>query len=366
MQEAQALYPVTLDVDYPERQSRWKTLLRLFLAIPVLIFAYILSSAVSAIAVGTWIAIILRGRIPRWMFDFQVRLIDWQVRAYGYVALLTDTYPAFEGDYPIRFNAEYPERVSRWKVIIWKFVTALPHVVVLIFLWIGALVSVVIGWFAVLFTGSFPKGLHGYIVGVGRWYLRVEAYVLSLRDEYPPFSLSGDAGAAGKDTYVVGAVIGWLLAAAAVAGIIVAAVVMPGAKRVSVNYAALKAGNGSATVTVGKTDATLVSATDTANGEVTLLSPDSGKRFVSFRLEITNNRGFDLHIRNGDFVLKDSKGRHEPTLLVVGGKIAPAAISGHGTASIYVLFEEKEDVQPTELHFRAPPTEARTIIWEFQ
>ncbi len=111
---------------------------------------------------------------------------------------------------------------------------------------------------------------------------------------------------------------------------------------------------------------TLVSATDPANGEVTLLSPDSGKRFVSFQLEITNNRGFDLHIRNGDFVLKDSKGRHEPTLLVVGGKIAPVAISGHGTASIYVLFEEKEDVQPTELHFRAPPTEARTIIWEFQ
>ncbi len=174
MQEAQALYPVTLDVDYPERQSRWKTLLRLFLAIPVLIFAYILSSAVSAIAVGTWIAIILRGRIPRWMFDFQVRLIDWQVRAYGYFALLTDTYPAFEGDYPIRFNVEYPERVSRWKVIIWKFVTALPHVVVLIFLWIGALVSVVIGWFAVLFTGQLSEGAarlyrrRGTLVPAGR------------------------------------------------------------------------------------------------------------------------------------------------------------------------------------------------------
>ncbi len=366
MQEAQTLYPATLEVDYPERQSRWKTLLRLFLAIPVLIFAYVLSSAVSAMAVAGWIAIVLRGRIPRWMFDFQVRLIDWQVRAYGYFAILTDTYPAFEGDYPIRFNVDYPERVARWKVIIWKFVTALPHVVVLVFLWIGALVSVVIGWFAVLFTGTFPKGLHGYIVGVGRWHLRVEAYVLSLRDEYPPFSLSGSAGVAGKDTYVIGAVIGWLLAAAGIAGIIVAAVVMPGAKRVSVNYAALKAGNGSASVTVGKTDVTLQSVSDPADSEVPLLTPDSGKRFVAFQLEITNNRGFNLHIRNGDFVLKDSKGRHEPTLLVVGGKIAPVAISGNGTASVYVLFQEDENVQPTELHFRAPPTEARTIIWEFQ
>jgi hypothetical protein len=365
MQEAQTVYPVTLEVDYPERQSRWKTLLRLFLAIPVLIFASILSNATSPIAIASWIAIILRGHIPRWMFDIQVRLIDWQVRAYGYFALLTDTYPAFEADYPIRFSAEYPERVARWKVIIWKIVTAVPHLIVLFFLGIAAIFTVIIGWFAVLFSGHFPKGMHAFVVGVGRWYLRVEAYVLSLRDEYPPFSLSPDAGAAGKDTYVIGAVIGWLLAAAAVAGIVVAAIVMPGAERVSVDYAALKAGNGAVTVTVGKTDVTLLGATDPGNSQVTLLSPDEGTRFVSFQLEITNNRSFSLHVRNGDFRLRDG-GRHEPVLLIVGGKIAPVNISGHGTVSVYVLFQVDEGKQPTELRFRAPPTEAREIIWEFQ
>ncbi len=120
-------------------------------------------------ACAIWIAIVLRGRIPRWMFDFQVALTRWQVRAFSYPALLTDAYPPFEGDYPIRFDVEYPEKVSRWKVLIWKYITSMPHGFVLSFLWIGAFFSVIIGWFAILITGRFPKGLHGYVAGVIRW-----------------------------------------------------------------------------------------------------------------------------------------------------------------------------------------------------
>ncbi|GAF79259.1 unnamed protein product, partial [marine sediment metagenome] len=96
-----APYPVVFEALYPERVSRWKALLRLFLAIPVLIFWAVVSSAVNAVTVASWLAIIVRGRIPRWLFNFQVALYRWQYRALGYVLLLTEVYPPFEGDYPI-------------------------------------------------------------------------------------------------------------------------------------------------------------------------------------------------------------------------------------------------------------------------
>jgi len=367
MEEAATLYPITLEVDYLERQSRWKTLLRLFLAIPVLIFAALLLSAAYGIAIATWIAILVRGRIPGWLFEFQVKLIDWQARAIAYTFLLTDTYPAFEGAYPVRFDAAYPERLARWKVLIWKYITALPHTVVLQFLWIGALFSIVIGWFAVLFTGRFPRGLHGFVVGVGRWNLRVQGYVLSLTDEFPPFSLSGNAGAAGRDTYVISSVIGGLLAAAWIGVIVVAAVVMPGADRFPVSYAALKAGNDGMTVHVSNTEVSLIRATDPADSQFPLLSPRAGERFVAFQLEVTNDRHRHLHIRNGDFRLNDNEGKgHDPTLVIVVGSVAPVDISDHSSATIYVLFEIGDQAQPTELRYWSPPTENRKVIWEFE
>jgi hypothetical protein len=211
-------YPVTLAVDYPERQSRWKTLLRLFLTIPVLLFLVVLSGATwsrfwsdgrvtsySAGATGgvmlaIWVTIVLRARIPRWLFDFQVALLRWEIRALSYFALLTDTYPPFEGDYPIRFDVQYPERLSRWKVLIWKAVTSIPHMLVLAFLSIGAFFAVVFAWFAILFAGRFPQGLHAYVAGVIRWSVRVQAYFLSLTDEFPPFSLAPDAGPASRES----------------------------------------------------------------------------------------------------------------------------------------------------------------------
>ena len=201
-------YPVTLAVDYPERQSRWKTGLRLFLAIPVLLFLFVLNGATWAryspdgrigaytagvtggVVLAIWVTIVLRARIPRWLFDFQVALMRWEIRAFSYFALLTDTYPPFEGDYPIGFEVQYPERLARWKVLIWKAFTSIPHMLVLVFLSIGAFFAVIIAWFAILITGRFPQGLHGYVAGVIRWGMRVQAYVLSLTDEYPPFSLS--------------------------------------------------------------------------------------------------------------------------------------------------------------------------------
>ena len=372
MEEAAILYPVTLEVDYPERQSRWKTLLRLFLAIPVLIVAAILggiglSGAAAAVVLVMWIAIVFRGYAPRWLFNFIVWLYRFEARVFGYFALLTDVYPAFEADHPVRYDVQYPEKPSRWKVLVWKFITSLPHWVVLFFLYIGAFFAVVIAWFAILITGHYPKGLHGYVVGVGRWSARVHAYFISLTDEYPPFSLSSNAGAAGGDTYVISSVIGVLLFVALIGGIVASAVIMPGTKRVSVSYSALLSGRDGSTVTVGKTEIALTNGIDPADDSFPYLTPQAGKRLVAYEFELTNNRGFRIKVRNSDFRLKDANGEnHDPILVIAGGTPATVTLPKHDSVDIIAIFEVNEEGQPRELRYWARVTESRPVIWEFQ
>jgi hypothetical protein len=371
--EAGAAYPVALAVDYPERQSRWKTLFRLFLAIPLLIFAYLINSASLGMVWAIWIVVALRGRIPRWMFDFQVALIGWQVRAFSYCLLLTDAYAPFEGDYPIRFEAQYPERLSRWKVLFWKYFTVLPHSIVLFFLWIAAYVVLIIAWFAILFTGRFPRALHGYVAGVVRWSLRVQAYVFSLTDEYPPFSLSAEAGPAGRDTYIVSSVIGWLLGAGIIAlfvGGAIAAVNMRETVRVNVSYADLTAGRvtySETAVEVRNVQVALTGATDPADDVFPLLLAGQGKRLVAFQLVLRNDAGRSRTVRDWDFWLKDSDGKgHDPLLVIAGGRPTPVRFKNGSTIDATVIFEIGDRVQPEELRYQTHFLEGKRVIYEFE
>lgn len=208
-----APYPVRLVVDRPIEQSRWKALLRLFLAAPVVLFALIIldagagavqeeydpaaaGAAISGVIVAIWITIILRQNIPRWLFDFEVGVHRFTLRALGYLFLLTDEYPPFEGDHAITYEVDYPERVSRWKVIIWKIITSIVHFIVLGVLALTLILVVPIVWIAILITGRYPEGLHAYVSGVLRWTARVNAYNISLTDEFPPFNLTPEAGPA--------------------------------------------------------------------------------------------------------------------------------------------------------------------------
>ena len=199
-------YPVTFVVEYPEQLGRLSTAFRIVLFIPLAIFLALVggqafnysdfgdATAISlggggGIILAIWAAVIVRQYVPHWLFDFQVALMRFQARAYGYLALLTDRFPVFEGEYPIDFEVRYPDRLNRWKVAIWKIITSIPHIIILIFLYLAAFVVVVIAWFAILFTGRYPQGLHTFVAGVFHWSLRVQAYIFSLTDEYPPFSL---------------------------------------------------------------------------------------------------------------------------------------------------------------------------------
>ena len=199
-------YPISLEVEYQEKLSRLSTLFRLILLIPLAIFVTIIAGTVDGDTVGDgasytlgtlgalvlahWIVILLRRRPVNWVFDVIVHIQRFTLRATAYFLLLTDKYPPFEGDWLLRYEVEKPETLSRWKILFWKVITAIPHFIILIVLWFVVVVVVLIAWFAILFTGKFPRGLHGLVAGWLRWEARVTAYVMSLTDEYPPFSLT--------------------------------------------------------------------------------------------------------------------------------------------------------------------------------
>ena len=184
-------YPVTFDALYPERTSRWKALLRLpipFMAIPPLIMLSLVGSGIDYMLIGVGLYIIVRGRYPRWLFDFIMAYNRWDSRVIGYVLMATDQYPPLEGEYPVTLDVRYQERMSRGLFFLLKWIMLIPHYIVLALLSIAAFFVTVFAWFAVLFAGRYPRSLFDFMVGYGRWVWRVTAYFCLMTDRYPPFS----------------------------------------------------------------------------------------------------------------------------------------------------------------------------------
>ena len=179
-------YPLRYDVEYPEELSRWLIFVKWLLAIPQFIILYLATAAYLPVA--ALLTILFRRKYPRWWFDFLVHFLRYEYRVYAYLGLLRDEYPALEEEQFVHLDVDYPASLNRWLPLV-KWLLAIPHIIVLLFLFIGAFVASVIAWFAILFTRRFPRGLFDFVVGVNRWGLRVNAYAFYLfTDEYPPFS----------------------------------------------------------------------------------------------------------------------------------------------------------------------------------
>ena len=201
-------YPLTFSVDYPDRPlNRLSTGLRFLWIIPIgIIAALIGSGTISSESTDyswSWAAggilffpvllmLLFRQKYPRWWFDWNLQLSRFLARVGAYASLLRDEYPSTDEEQAVHLDFAYPDatQLNRWLPLV-KWLLAIPHYIVLWFLWIGAVVCVIIAWFAILFTGRYPRGLFDYVVGVTRWSLRVSAYaILLITDQYPPFSLS--------------------------------------------------------------------------------------------------------------------------------------------------------------------------------
>jgi uncharacterized protein DUF4389 len=205
-------YPVQFAVDYPDRDlNRLTTLLRIFTAIPIVIVLSSISGwnnewgghydeqTTTVVVVGSGLLffppllmILFRQKYPRWWFDWNLQLLRFSNRVGIYIALMDDRYPSTDEEQSVHLDAPYPDAVNglnRWLPLV-KWLLAIPHWILLAFLWLGLIFVVIVAWFAILFTGRYPRGMFDYVEGVIRWQNRVFGYAVVLwTDEYPPFRL---------------------------------------------------------------------------------------------------------------------------------------------------------------------------------
>ena len=212
MASKEQTYPVKLEIEYPGKLDRLSSFFRPLWAIPIVVIVSLLTSSgtttlmrdssstarssggsiAAGLGVATALMILFRQRYPRWWFDFVLELNRFSTRVGAYLFLLTDRYPSTVDKQAVQLDIVYPDvqrDLNRWLPLV-KWFLAIPHYIVMIFLIIGAAFATIIAWFAILFTGKYPKGLFDFVVGVGRWCTRVSAYAFLLTtDKYPPFSL---------------------------------------------------------------------------------------------------------------------------------------------------------------------------------
>jgi len=202
-------YPVTLTIDYPDRPlNRLTTFFRIFTVIPIAIILALVSggsfdwsepsgwswlfAAGGILFLAPLFMILFRQKYPKWWFDWNIALTKFGIRVSTYIGLLTDVYPSTDEEQSVHIEIPYPDvpkDLNRWLPLV-KWFLAIPHYIVLFCLGIAAFVCVVIAWFAILFTGRYPRGLFDFVIGVYRWSLRVDAYAFLLTtDRYPLFSL---------------------------------------------------------------------------------------------------------------------------------------------------------------------------------
>ena len=202
-------YPVNLSVEYPDRPlDRLTTAFRIFVAIPIMIvlgtvsgstWSFYSSTGTVYVAgtggllfLGPLLMILFRQKYPRWWFDWNLELQRFTNRVLVYVLLMDDRYPSTDQGQGLRLDYVYPDvprELNRFLPLV-KWLLVIPHFIVLAFLWIAVFFVVIVAWFAILFTGRYPRGIFDFVEGVVRWGQRVVAYAFTLvTDRYPPFSL---------------------------------------------------------------------------------------------------------------------------------------------------------------------------------
>ncbi len=211
MDMQQTSYPVQFSVNYPDRPlNRLTTFFRIIVAIPILMVlgsvsggtwqwssgsqtTVVTAGAGGLLFFGPLLMVVFRRKYPRWWFDWNLELQRFSNRVGVFLALMDDRYPSTDDHQSVHLDYPYPEverDLNRWLPLV-KWLLAIPHFILLVFLNLAAVAVVIVAWVVILFSGRYPRGWFDFVEGVIRWNNRVVAYALVLvTDEYPPFRLA--------------------------------------------------------------------------------------------------------------------------------------------------------------------------------
>jgi hypothetical protein len=297
-----------------------------------------------------WVTVLVRGRPVSWAWGTIVGMQRFILRSHSYFFLLTDRYPPFEGDWHLQFDVEKPIRIRRRQLFFWKTIASIPHFIVLSALWFGVAICEVFGWFAIVFTGRFPKGMSNFVIGWMRWYSRVSAYWMSLRDEFPPYSLSANAGPGSRKSLLFSAFLGLVFVVAIGALLIAAISSAVGSVSTDVNYQHLQQGVHSAPIDVSNAEVTLLRVDDNYSFPDDIYRADPGQRFISFTVQLRNEKIADISVSGSDFHLD---GRL-PVFTSLQSSPPPRTLLRGRTGEVQLVFQAVQGARPNNLTYRPP------------
>ena len=190
-------FPMQLELNSPLEIARWRPFLQGIMAFPHFVVLWGLNIAAGVVAFISWWAILFSGNMPEGLFNFLAMHQRYQWRVMSYVMFMREQYPAFDfttsaqdpGGDPATLSVQPAAKLSRGLIFI-KWLLVIPQFFVLMFVGLATYVVLIVAFFAVLFTGSWPEGMRRFVVGVQRWGNRVYMYMYLMTDQYPPFSMN--------------------------------------------------------------------------------------------------------------------------------------------------------------------------------
>lgn len=349
-------HPVYFGVEYDEHQDRWKTLLRIFLAIPQLLVAYVLQTLGGLLGFIAWFAILFTGRYPRGLFDLSVGIMRWSANVFAYASLLRDEYPPFSlepGRYPLILDIPYPERQSRWRLFV-RYFAIIPNYIVFSFVQFAWLFVTIFAWIALLIGAKYPRRVFGFSAGTMRWYLRQQAYLNLLSDKYPPYRMANTAPPGNE---VISAIIGAPLFATYIAVIVLVSIpgVISGSDTVDVRlrltspFLEEQAPSGSA----GGLRLTLIGYDDDAPVPRDVDDVYPGYRFIAFRIEAEKDGIFPAFFTPYVFNLRDCEGFDYLSPDAVTDGFEFHFFLRGGSEEGWVVFQIPDDSQPCRLAYQS-------------
>ncbi len=346
-------YPVRYDVPYPEKLSRLLIFVKWLLAVPHFLIVIALGYATAAVSVVAFFAILFTRRYPRGLFNLVVGINRWGANVTAYTYLFRDEYPPFSleaGRYPVEYDVEYPERLSRWWIFV-KWLLVIPHQFVLTLLSIAGFFFGFLSWFAILFTGRYPRTFFNFNVGLQRWALRVGAYSQLLRDEFPPYSKRADAKPGSGRAIALSAVFGAIGAVAITAlYLFLLFSLSRDTETVDVSYVGALAGRETRAVDLEGTVVVLERALDPF--ETPYAEAGRGERLVAFELQITNDDSLITFVDETAFQLEDTSGEdHDPRRVLAARLMDDALLSKGEQVRLTVVFKLDSDDDPQSLTY---------------